>query len=254
MALGTSCPLHNWVSPGAGGQGSYLEAQEATSGHEVGKCVLYTGRKGESKGTGLGRPSTRSSAGQAHSNPMGLSAVREQGRAGSRTQGQVQGSGEGADLCCPLLSLIDPNNLEKGLRGSSRAQNMKLRVSLVWECHGHQAGAGTAVFWPPVPLVCFRGTQAAPRVLSTSKTDCLVGGPSVQPHALKSKPGKHTTLVLDLSMLPLPPGQNHLSSMNVIKNHSLHQPQVQSPTGIGTPPRLTTRKRNGKERPVEAGL
>lgn len=35
--------------------------------------------------------------GQAHSNPIGLSAMRGQGRAGSRTQGQVQGSGEGAD-------------------------------------------------------------------------------------------------------------------------------------------------------------
>lgn len=61
-------------------------------------------------------------------------------------------------------------------------------------------------------------------------------------------------LVLDLSMLPLPPGQNHLSSMNIIKNHSPHQPQVQSPMGTGTPPHLTTRKRNGKEQPVEAGL
>ena len=50
-----------------------------------------------SEGSGLGGPSTPSSAGQAHSNPIGLSAMRGQGTAGSRTQGQVQGSGEGAD-------------------------------------------------------------------------------------------------------------------------------------------------------------
>lgn len=47
MALGTSCPLHNWVGRRVVSacvpvvrQGSHLEAQEATSGHEVGKCLL----------------------------------------------------------------------------------------------------------------------------------------------------------------------------------------------------------------------
>lgn len=66
---------------------------------------------------------------------------------------------------------------------------------------------------PQFPWPASEALKQPPMVLSTSKTDCLVGGPSVQPHALKSKPGKHTTLALDLSRLPLPPGQNHLSSM-----------------------------------------
>lgn len=145
MALGTSCPLHNWVSPGAGeclwpsgqGRAPTLRPRRRPQAMRWGNAYSAQAGRVRSKGTGLGGPSTQSSAGQAHSNPMGLPAVRGQGRAGSRTQGQVQGFGEGADPCCPLLSLIHPNNPEEGLRGSSRAQSRKLRVE-----------SGVGVSWP----------------------------------------------------------------------------------------------------------
>lgn len=108
-------------------------------------------------------------------------------------------------------------------------------------------GRHCCVLAPSSPGLLQRHSGSAPMVLSNSKTDCLVGGPSVQPHALKSKPGKHTTLVHDLSRLPLPPGQNHLSSME-----RQQEPQP-SPTpstvthGHRDLPHLTTRKRNSKE-------
>lgn len=138
--------------------------------------------------------------------------MRGQGRAGSRTQGwsRVSECGRAIQRQPVALTGFTPNNPEEGLRGSSRAQSRTLRVAArrPWP----SGWAALLRAGPQFPWPCFRGTQTAPHGLIHFLTDCLVGGPSVQPHAQEQARQTHHA-ALDLSRLPLPPGQNHLSSM-----------------------------------------
>ena len=127
--------------------------------------------------------------------------------------------------------------------------------SLVWECHGHQAGAGTAACWPPVPLACFRGIQAAPPWSYPIPRQTAWLGALVCSHTLSRASQANTP---HLSMIcpgcHCPQARIICPPWNVNKNHSLHQPQVQSPMGTGTSHTSPREKGIAKRQPVEAGL